>query len=131
MKPEDEEVLQEIGRRAFLGIQTFVSDLTAAQDSEEETQIEAAETAIQEDPLSILTRDGWRFPGAPSTGPEEYEILLSTGGPATRITGQLDEHCEPCSADLQAQDWFTPWRTYRDADESVLLAYARQFYYGD
>lgn len=94
---------------------------------------EAAQTAIYESALSVQIRSGWYSPGstlgADHGSPEEYEILLSTGGPALRIIGRLSEHCEPESAELQMQDWGTPW-THYPAPESELLAFAQQFYFG-
>lgn len=87
---------------------------------------------IQDGPLSVLVRDGWRQPGqADQDGPEEYEILLSTGGPALRIYGKLGEYTAPATAELQAQDWGTPWTRVPDCEEDVLLAYAQQFYFGE
>lgn len=93
---------------------------------------EDAEQRIMEDPLSVQVRNGWHDPGAESE-PEEFEILLSTGGPATRIIGELDEHCEPTRARLQAQDWFTQWTDYTgDAvSQGDLLTYCRCFYFGE
>ena len=41
-------------------------------------------------PLSVLVRSGWYIPGTAPGYAEEFEILLSTGGPACRIIGQLD-----------------------------------------
>ena len=38
-----------------------------------------------------------------------YELLLGTGGPATRIVGQINEYGEPVTAELQGQDWGTKW----------------------
>ena len=51
---------------------------------------EDAGRRIQEDPLSVLVRSGWHSPGEKMEA-AEYEILLSTGGPATRIVGDLDQ----------------------------------------
>jgi DNA repair exonuclease SbcCD ATPase subunit len=93
-----------------------------------------AERRIQEDALSVQVRSGWYAPGDKhyaTDHPEEFKILLNTGGPATRIIGQLDEYNQPCSASLEAQDWFLPWTEYVNADQDVLLDYARCFYYGD
>jgi hypothetical protein len=105
-------------------------------NSTDETR-EDAERRIQEDPLSVGVRWSWRAPGnLPQDGdneyPEEYQILLCTGGPAVQIVGILNEHCEPETVTLEYQDWFTPWVEYRldSEDEETLLAYARQFYYG-
>ena len=90
---------------------------------------------IEEGPLSIMVRDGWRSPTAGAlgehAGADEYEILLSTGGPALRIYGQIGEYNEPKTAELQAQDWFTPWVRVPDCEEEKLLAYARCFWFGE
>lgn len=97
---------------------------------------EDAEQRIHEDPLSVEVRSGWHSPGeagADVSAPEEFCILLSTGGPATRIIGELNEHCEPTRARLQAQDWFTVWTDYTgDAiSQDDLLTYCRCFYFGE
>jgi len=90
--------------------------------------------AIQEDPLEVSVRGGWCSPGSEEAAvPCEYKILLCTGGPAVRITGRLGMHNEPVDATLEHQDWFTPWVKYddEDVDENILLAYAREFYFGE
>lgn len=91
---------------------------------------EDAEQMIHEDPLSVEVRSDWTSPGDEMT-PEEFQILLSTGGPATRIIGELDEHGEPCRAWLEVQDWGKPWTEYFAGSEAVevLLTYARCFIY--
>lgn len=115
MTPEDKAELAELEKAA--------GDCESRED---------AEQRITEDPLSVQIRNGWHDPGAESE-PEEFEILLSTGGPTTRIIGELDEHCEPTRARLQAQDWFTPWTDYTgDAiSQDDLLTYCRCFYFGE
>lgn len=91
-----------------------------------------AERRIQEHPLSVEVRHGWHAPGDDDTGAEEFSILLATGGPAVRIVGELNQHCEPVSAKLQVQDWFLPWTDYtEEVDEEVLLDYCRCFYFGE
>lgn len=84
-------------------------------------------------PLSVMVRDGWREVGAPAyDGPEEFEILLGTGGPAVRIWGTLDKYGEPDRVELQNQDWFTPWeRVPFKTDADALRAFCGQFYLGD
>lgn len=91
-----------------------------------------ARERIQEDALSVEVRSGWTIPGRPMQ-PEEYMILLCTGGPACRIVGDLSEHNEPESARIEHQDWFTPWTEYRltSEEEEDVLTYARQFYFGE
>ena len=85
---------------------------------------------IEESVLSVMVRDGWRAPGADREPPEEYEILLATGGPALRIFGTLDQHCQPATAELQMQDWGTPWTRY-PAPEETLLRFASVFWFGE
>lgn len=87
---------------------------------------ESAEDRIREDPLTIRVRSGWVDIGG-EMEPEEFEILLSTGGPAVRIIGELDGNREPCRARLEVQDWFKPWSEYLPANSDVLLTYCRVF----
>lgn len=89
-----------------------------------------AQETIQEGPLSVEVRSGWYTPGS-EPEPEEFCILLSTGGPALRIRGELGQYNEPERAWLEYQDWGTPWTQYFDADQETLLTYARQFYFGE
>lgn len=87
---------------------------------------------LEEMPLSVLVRSGWYSPGEESTPPAEYEILLSTGGPAVRVYGTLNEYGEPDSAELQVQDWFKPWaRAAFPTNEDVLIEFARAFWLGE
>lgn len=89
---------------------------------------------LQEGPLSVLVRCGWRQPGLKDDDtPEEFEILLSTGGPALRIRGGVSEHGDAESPALQYQDWGTPWTHYplSDTEERALIAYCGLFYLGD
>lgn len=105
-------------------------------DSEELGQLEEAAgecesqddayTRIQEDALSVEIRSDWTTPGEPMTA-GEFNILLTTGGPAVRIMGELDEHGEPYRAWLEVQDWGKPWTQYFPADPDTLLTYARCF----
>jgi hypothetical protein len=97
------------------------------------TSREEAETRIQEWPLELSVRSGWHPPGWHLSGKdirsEEFLLLLGTGGPATRIRGELDEHGEPRRAWLEVQDWGTPWTRYFDIDQEMLLTFARCFYF--
>ena len=116
---------------AIASYETIVEWITRLNDGDEDVREE-----IDEDPLSIEVRSDWHTPGENDNKPTEYLILLTTGGPALRIIGDLNEYCEPETAKLQWQDWGTPWNTIWkhetvDIDESVLLDYARCFYYGE
>jgi len=92
-----------------------------------------ARQAIEEGPLSIEVRSDWHTPDTAGDS-DEFMILLCTGGPAVRITGGLDSYCQPDSARLEYQDWFTPWEHYLDTtseEDEALLAYCQSFYFGD
>lgn len=86
---------------------------------------EDAQTAINEDPLSIETRSNWHSIGEESED-AEFQILLCTGGPAVRIMGELDNGT-PRRAWLEYQDWGTSWTFYvtMGEDNKALLAYAQ------
>lgn len=92
---------------------------------------EEAETRVHEDALSVEVRSGWTTLGEELTA-EEYCILLTTGGPAVRIVGDLDGG-EPTTARLEVQDWGTPWTEHitTGTDHEALLTYARCFYFGE
>jgi hypothetical protein len=88
---------------------------------------EDAEQRIQEDPLSLEFRSGW-VSSKDEMEPEEFCLLLSTGGPAVRIIGEIRDG-EPHRPVLQTQDWGTVWTEYTNADRDVLLDYCRVFYF--
>lgn len=124
-----------------------IKDLVQRLKTAEEQAIDgpdetgAPRTEIEEGPLSVMVRDGWREPGASEHfltegGPEEFVILLSTGGPALRIWGTLDHNNQPDECELQYQDWGTPWtrwvpKPYDETFRDTLQAYASCFYFGD
>ena len=108
-----------------------IIEMVAALDTPDDDAREEAIQEIQESPLSVEIRSDWRTPGAESED-TEYRILLCTGGPAVRITGDLGRFNEPDSAQLEYQDWFTPWEKFHDTtneEDEALLQYARQFYF--
>jgi len=102
-------------------------------DFDEDSARDEARDRIMEDPLSVQVRSGWRDPGV-EMDPEEFNILLCTGGPAVRITGDLDLLNQPDTARLEYQDWFEPWEPLYDItaeEQQALLTYCQQFYLGD
>ena len=119
----------EANARAWLeNIRKLVDRL----NGDDEEDAEAASNEICEAPLSVRVRSEWYSPGEEPT-PGEYEILLSTGGPALRIRGGLSGYGEPENAYLEWQDWGEPWTELvpGDADgEDALEAFARCFYFG-
>jgi hypothetical protein len=120
---------QENAKGWLASIEEMLAALTEA--STNNTAYEAAEQAIHESILSVLVRDGWHEPGKScEDGPDEYEILLTTGGPALRIWGKINDHGEPGTAELQYQDWGTLWTRY-PAREVTLLSFAQCFWFGE
>lgn len=101
-------------------------------DSEEYHNSENPQQVISEHPLSIQVRSDWESLSETLTA-AEFEILLCTGGPAVRIIGTLNEYHEPDGANIEYQDWFTPWERYplTDKQEAKVLTYCRQFYFGE
>ena len=95
---------------------------------------EAIEDAMRESPLSVEVRSGWYDPCVGSDGPEEFCILLSTGGPALRIVGELNDWAEPARCWMEHQDWGTPWTRYFSRTEGRCEAikwFASLFHYGE
>ena len=117
----------------------MIAAMEKAEDEREETTFDGEtfdadgwRERIQECPLSIQVRTGWRTPGEKAED-EEFNILLSTGGPALRIVGDLGKYNSPENPRLQFQDWGTPWTEYAtDADQDEALEkFCAQFYFGE
>lgn len=127
------------GQAQYESIKEMVRTLETANEADDGGRgYEDAERAIHEDALSVEVRSGWRSSDAAYGPPDEYRILLCTGGPAVRICGRLNKHGDPENAKLQVQDWFTPWTDFAPEDpddnagpEEIMLVYVRQFYFGE
>ena len=138
---ETKDRLKEVGASAIGSIVDMIDCYHQARD---EGQAEYEEgypvdedgmrDYINQDPLEVSVKSGYHSPGdnegAKAT---EYMILLSTGGPASRIVGDLSEYGEPENARLQVQDWFTPWTDVNTTTEQddKLLEYCLFFYFGE
>jgi hypothetical protein len=123
------EHAKEQGKAQYDSIRELAARLNDDPDNDR------ARDAIHEDALSVLVRSGWHVPGSDACKPEEFEILLCTGGPAVRLRGTLDNYGQPDTVKMQVQDWFEPWTDFepanREDSDKVLLTYARCFYFGD
>ena len=95
-----------------------------------EQALERAYVIAQEEALSVEFRSGW-YSSPESVAdlkPEEFKILLSTGGPACQIVGRLDYE-NPFDIEIQYQDWGTPWEplqlnsTYADRSPNITSDY--------
>jgi len=100
----------------------------AAGDCESEDD---ARERITCDALSVEVRSDWHSVGGDSE-PTEFRIVLCTGGPHVQMVGELAQG-EPSRAWLEYSDWGTGLteRVNHDGDQDALLAYARQFYFGE
>lgn len=107
-----------------------IAEMVAKLDNEETS--EQAQQEIAESPLSVQVREPWHDPGDEEAQPEEFCILLSTGGPALRIVGDLTNHGDPESPKLQYQDWGTSWTEYptSEQEQESLDRFVQQFYFG-
>ena len=126
---QEETEGRDLTREAKLQLKEHGYDGTNHADT-----AEAIEVRQRESILSLEVRSGWHVPGQPAE-PGDYMILLSWGGPALRITGELRGWpavaVEPCGFQLEYQDWGTPWTCYTDADADALDWFTGLFYYGE
>lgn len=101
-----------------------IKELVAALDTQDDEALEAAHTAIYEDPLEVLVRSGWHIRNNEPSGPTELKILLCTGGSAVRIIAQLEDEMVSDSH-LEYQDWFMPWAEFplTSEDKQVIREY--------
>jgi hypothetical protein len=104
-----------------------LQDIAIAGESENQDE---ARERIEQSVLSVEVRGDWHEPGAEDEGPSEFKITLTTGGPALRLCGDLNDHGEPTRAYLQYQDWGTPWTDFHgDITGDTLLAFASCFFF--
>ena len=80
-------------------------------ESEEETR-----DAIYGTPLSVEVRSGWHSVGEEAGEPEEFRIVLCTGGPHVELTGDIGG-----SVRVVFRDWGESGEYYPDADERAAL----------
>ena len=99
----------ENARAKYETISELIRTLQEAADLDRGTTYDDTLQEIHELPLSVDVRSGWTSTHANRLKAEEYQILLTTGGPACRITGYLYANGEPVDAQLEWQDWGTPW----------------------
>ena len=134
---ETKEFQTEVNEAGELFADTAIdllADLHTAQNNNDDDAEDEARRAIDEYPLSVQVRSGWYNPSDGPEKPMEFEILLGTGGPTSKIIGELDDYAQPDSARFEFQDWFKPWTAARNLSEeqnAAILEFAQQFYFGD
>jgi hypothetical protein len=123
LKDMDPADMTEGEKEELAALKETAGDFENADDARER---------IEESPLSVEVRTGWHTPGGESK-PDEFMILLSTGGPALRIVGDLDDYMQPERCRIEYQDWGTPWTEYfgDNLDRDTLETWARVFYFGE
>lgn len=102
-----------------------------ARDNEDAAH-EAACERITESVLSVQVRSDWHDVGKLDTSEAEFEVLLTTGGPALRLIGTLDDG-GPGTVRMEWQDWGKPWTDLplTGAEQEDCLAFCQQFWFGD
>lgn len=100
-------------------LESAAGDCTSEDDAHER---------IEQDPLSVEIRSGW-VSTKEDFEPEEFRIVLCTGGPHVEIVGALDRG-EPSRPRILYRDWETSGELF-DFDRDTVLSYCRVFYFGD
>ena len=110
---------------------SFLESLNVTSNEEEE-EIEQIKEGINNSALSVEFRSGWST-NFDELEIEEFKILLSWGGPALRIIGDLDQYKQAENIKLQFQDWGTSWTDYelKEEEEESLNWFCNCFYFGD
>jgi len=101
---------------------------------EQEEKLEEIRETILNSALSVEFRSGWYsslYDRVRIGEPAEFKILLSWGGPALRIFGELDNY-GPVNPKLQYQDWGTPWTDFKitEDQQKALNWFCNCFYFG-
>ena len=101
---------------------------------EQEEKLEEIRESILNSALSVEFRNGWYSDLYHLKGvsePIEFKILLSWGGPALRIIGEIEENL-PVNPKLQFQDWGTPWTDFeiKENQQDALNWFCNCFYFG-
>ena len=91
---------------------------------------EEIERQMRDIALSVSVRSQWQTPGFHPL-PGDFQILISTGGPALRVLGELDENSRPSRFWIEHQDWGTPWTLWPHAEAYALDWFCGLFWFGD
>ena len=115
-------------------IESMVEDFKKDQLFEKINDYDAQDQlreSILNNALSVEFRSGWYSSLDDELVPEEFKILLSWGGPALRIIGELDNY-GPVNPKLQFQDWGTPWTDFKitEDQQNALNWFCNCFYFG-
>ena len=101
------------------------------QESNDYNQQDELRESVLNSALSVEFRSGWYSSLDDELVPEEFKILLTWGGPALRIIGELDNY-GPVNPKLQYQDWGTAWTDFEITEDQrkALNWFCNCFYFG-
>ena len=109
----------------------YIENLNVTCDEDYEKQ-EKIKESILNSALSVEFRSGW------TSNPneleiEEFKILLTWGGPALRVIGDLNQYKEPENVKMQFQDWGTFWTDFEitENQQEALNWFCNCFYFGE
>ena len=109
----------------------YIDSLNVTCDEDYEKQEEIKENILNS-ALSVEFRSGW------TSNPneleiEEFKILLTWGGPALRVIGELNQYKEPENIKMQFQDWGTCWTDFEitENQQEALNWFCNCFYFGE
>jgi len=120
--------LKEMVENYEIGSYIEQSNVTT-QDQEEKLQ--EIRESILNSALSVEFRSGWYSSLDDELVPEEFKILLTWGGPALRVIGEITDYGAE-NPKLQFQDWGTPWTDLEitEDQQDALNWFCNCFYFG-
>jgi len=110
---------------------TFLESLQVTTQ-EDENKLDEIRESVNNSALSVEFRSGWST-NSEKLEAEEFKILLTWGGPALRVIGDLDQYKQAENIKLQFQDWGTYWTDYEltEKEEESLNWFCNCFYFGE
>ena len=123
MTTETHSTMEERAQASYDDWASWVRATTDAMEHayeyDHEDRVEELETQIQEDPLSIdRIAHNFRCDG------DTWEVLMSTGGPATRLIVETDPDGDVTWATYEFQDWGEGWTPAPEQDYDLNRKYA-------
>ena len=123
--------LKEMVKNYEIGSYIEESNVTT---QEQEEKLEQIREDILNSALSVEFRSGWYsslYDNVRIGEPAEFKILLTWGGPALRIIGEIEENYA-VNPKLQFQDWGTLWTDFETTEnqQDALNWFCNCFYFG-
>ena len=123
--------LEEMVKNYEIGSYIESQNVTTNEDEE---KLEEIKETITNSALSVEFRSGWYsslYDRVRIGEPVEFKILLTWGGPALRVIGEIEENY-PVNPKLQYQDWGTPWTDLEitENQQDALNWFCNCFYFG-